>query len=240
MKLTELLFNQRITLQLNWNEQKIEFFSEIVDKDDAAIYVTPYIHRGGPLELNVTGDKNVVCNIYADNPTTNKRVSWKGVELTTINRNDTKVYCVRTRGFNHIASHDDRRYNERIVIQVDGLVYDGRDSEGESITVRDISDTGISFYAPGAYAPKSQQIIVKFSDSIEKRTFDIRVECTVTRINKESGRTIVGCRLLGNNKDYQIYELLKRLRIKSGYTSNEAAKPEQPVQLVQDPVEEEK
>ena len=94
------------------------------------------------------------------------------------------------------------------------IVFDGED-EDISITIHDISDNGISFYVPGNYEPKSQQLSISFTDTIDERIFDIQAICAISRVNKEKERTLVGCKVLGENSNYRIYELLKRLRKKN-------------------------
>lgn len=215
MRLVELLQNQNIMIQLIWGEQKIEFPSEVLEKENDYVFVTSYIHNGSELQLNIIEGSNVVCNVFADNSNTGQRVSWKNVELTTENRNGKVLYCIKTRGFNNMAHPDDRRNNERTVIQVSGTVTDVQTDETVSVTVRDISGVGVAFYAPESYSPKSQQMLVKFTDFIDEKQFDVKVECSVSRTSKEEGRTIVGCRLVGENRDYQLYRLIKHLKGKS-------------------------
>lgn len=213
MKLAELLLNQKIIVQLIWGEQKIEFYSEVIEKESELVYITPYIHNGNALELNVTLDKSVICNVFTDDPITKQRISWKGIELTSVNKNNGIIYCLRTHSYNAVSNLDDRRLYERIEVQLDAVVL-GDDAEEIGITIHDISDTGVSFYASEYYEPKSQQLRIKFSDEIGNITYDISLECAISRVNKEPGRTTVGCRLLGENINYKIYELLKRLSIK--------------------------
>ena len=213
MKLVELLHHQEITIQLVWEEHKIEFTSNIIDKDEASIYVTPYMHNGDELELNIVSDENVVCNIYTFDPTTEQRISWKGLSLSTETRDQKKVYRLMTHRFNAMSCVDDRRLHERIIIQVDGHLLDSDDDDID-ITIHDISDNGIAFYVPGDYEPRSLQLRVSFTDSIDEREFDVNAVCAIARIHKEEGRTLVGCAVLEENDNYRIYELLKRLRKK--------------------------
>lgn len=227
MKLTELLVNQRITVQLLFGEQKIEFFSDVIECDSAAAYTTPYIHSGSALDLNITGDKGVSCNVFADEPITKQRISWKGVELTTINRNQSVVYCIKARGFNNIANPDDRRLHDRVVVNVSATALDVQNDIQESIIIKDISDSGISFYASGIFAANSQQLRVTFTDKIDDRIFDIKMDCVITRNSNENARILYGCRVMGENKDYRIYELLKRLRSKAANKANVADSAEQ-------------
>lgn len=211
MKLSELVSNQRLTIQLLWGEQKIEFFSNVIEKDDSSVYVSPYFHNGSELEINVTADKNVLCNIFTNNPLNKQRISWKGVELTTVKRNDKILYCLKTNGYNNVAKHDDRRKHDRVVISTNAQVFDGNAEEGTDIVVYDISDIGISFFAPNSFSPVANQISIVFTDTIGERKFNIRVECSIARMTNRVGNRFIGCKLMKENKDYQLYGFMKRL-----------------------------
>ena len=215
MKLTEMLINQKIILQFLWGEQKIEVYSEVLESDGIAAYVSPYVHNGSVIEMNITQGSNVVCNVFTDNPNNMQRISWKNIELTTVKRGGRPVYCLRTYGFNAVATHDDRRLHERIAIDVNGRVFDGDGEDGVSVVVHDISDVGISFYAPNFYVPKSGQQVILFTDTIDEKIFEVRVECSVFRSNPNKDNVLIGCKIVGENKDYKLYGLLKRLKEKN-------------------------
>ena len=213
MKLIELPRNQRLTIQLLWGEQKIEFFSNVIDKDEAeaVVYVSPYFHNGSELQLDVTPDKDVVCNLFTNNPTTKHRISWKNIELTTVTRNDKIMYCLKTNGYNHIAKHDDRRKHDRIVVSTKAQVFEEQSGDGVDVIVYDISDIGISFFAPNSFVPEGHQITIVFSDKIADKEFKIKLECAIARTTNKVGNRFVGCRILTENKDFQLYSFLKRL-----------------------------
>lgn len=215
MKLTELLENQRVTIQLLLGEQKTEFFSEVIEKEDSEVYISPYLHNGSALELNIIPGKGAICNLFTNNPLTKQRISWKNIELTTVSRNDKVVYCLKTNGYNHIAKHDDRRSHDRLVVQIKAKVFDGQSEDGVDIIVHDISDIGISFYAPKSYSPKAHLLNVAFEDYIDDKVFDIKVECAIARTTTKAGNLFLGCRITKENKDYQLYSFLKRLKDKN-------------------------
>lgn len=223
MKLIELLENQRLTVQLLWGEQKIEFFSNVIEKDESAVYVSPYLHDGSELELNVVQGKGVICNIFTIDPSTKHRISWKNIELTTVKRDDKTVYCLKTNGFNHIAKHADRRQHDRLVVQANAKVYDGQSSEGVDIIVHDISDIGISFYAPKTFVPKAHLLNIYFSEIIDGKKFNVSVECAIARTTSRAGNQFVGCRITKENKDYQLYGFMKRMNAKN---KNKMSQPE--------------
>lgn len=215
MKLNELLENQRLTIQILWGEQKIEFFTNVLAKDDSAVYVGPYLHNGSELELNVTKDKEVICNLFTNDLTTKHRISWKNVELTTVIRNDKRMYCLKTNGYNHVAKHDDRRKHDRVVVMAKALLFEGKSNTGVDIIVHDISDIGISFYAPNSFSPNVHVFTIVFSDKAGGKSFDVKVECAIARTTNKAGNRFVGCKILKENRDYQLYGFMKRLEDKS-------------------------
>lgn len=224
MKLIELMENQRLTIQLLWGEQKIEFFSNVIERDDSAVYVSTYLHNGSELELNVVQGKGVICNLYTNDPATKHRISWKNVELTTVTRNDEAMYCLRTNGYNHVAKHDDRRMHDRMVIQAKAEVFEGESDEGVDIIVHDISDIGISFYAPKAFSPETHQLRIVFSDNINGEIFDVNVECSIARTTSKAGNKFYGCKITKENREYLLYGFMKRLNAKN---KTKASKPEE-------------
>lgn len=215
MKLLELLENQRLTIQLLWGEQKIEFFSNVIEKDDTTVYVTPYFHNGSELELNVTQGKGVICNLFTNNPSNKRRISWKNIELTTVVRDEKIMYCLKTGGFNGSAEYDDRRIHDRIVVQLKAKVFDGQSEDGTEILVHDISDIGISFYAQKNYSPGNNLLTIVFADTIGEKEFDISVDCTIARMTSRAGNRFVGCKIAKENKDYKLYVFMKRLNDKN-------------------------
>ena len=215
MKLTELLTNQRIVVQLIWGEQQIEFSSEVVDKEGTEVFVTPYLHDGSPLELNISASKGVVCNLFTDDPFTQQRISWRNVDIATVERNDEVLYSVTTSAFNINSAQDDRRQHDRVVVQAKAKVFDGLVIDGLEVLVHDISDIGISFYAPSSFETQSNQLTITFTDTIDDKPFNARVGCTIMRTTPKAGNILVGCKVTDKNKDYQFYGFLKRLKYKN-------------------------
>lgn len=216
MKLTEMQLNQNMIVQLVWGEEQIEFFADVVAKDEMAVYVTPYIYNCKELELNVVEGKGVICNIFMDDPNTKQRISWRNIELTTVHRNDRIVYCLRTHEFNSISNVDDRRYDDRIIVELEATVLDDSDGDGIKVIVHDISDVGISFYAKNSFNPETPHLKIAFTDIVHGKEYDVQVECAISRISHEDGHVRVGCRTTKENKEYNLYRFMKYLCSRCG------------------------
>lgn len=228
MKLIELLEKQKLIIQLSWGEQMIEFDSSVISKDNSAVYVSPYLYNGSELELNVTQGKGVICNVFTNDPSTNKRISWKNVELSTVIKTDKTLYCIKTNGYNHISKDEDRRMHDRIIIHQKAVLVDGQFGDTVDIIVHDISDIGISFFAPKTFTPKDYQLTVKFTDIVGGRAFNIKVECSIARRTQKAGNQFYGCRIIKDNKDYQLYSFMKRLEDKNKNKISNSLDNEQP------------
>lgn len=211
MTLAELNKGQSIIVQMIWGERNIEFSADVIETVDKGVYVTPFMHQGAPLDLTIDSHSKVVCNIFADSTDTGKRVSWRNVELSTLDRNGRKIYQITTSGYNHMANYDDRRKHDRIVIHKDGKVYDPGTKERVQIKIYDISDIGISFFAAPAFQPSANQIMITFTDIVNDKSFNMKVECVVVRTRESNGLRFYGCRVVGENKDYLLYSFLQRI-----------------------------
>lgn len=216
MKIEELVVGQQIVVQIVWGEREIEFPSEVVDRDINGIFVKTYTYQDKPLELNIDMTSGVICNVFTNNPD-GKRVSWKNVDLTTKEFERGMVYYLNTRGFNNMAQSDDRRTRERISIRKNGRVYDKHKDCYTDVLIHDISDAGISIYAPQSFNPSANQFQVMFEDRIDNREYKINVECAIVRSQQKVGTVFYGCKLVGENKDYLIYGFMKRLMKKNAH-----------------------
>lgn len=215
MKLSELVFGQKAIVQMLWGEQKIEFDTEVLINDSTGVYIAPYKHKGGILELNVIPGRGVICNLFTDDYVTKQRISWKNIELQTVDKNNDKLYLISTSGYNSVAENDDRRTHDRIMIRLNAKVKDPISQIITDVMVHDISDIGISFYAPNSFSPKASQLVVTFEDIVDGKNYNIKVECVMVRSVKKAGNILVGCKITGENKDYLIYSFIMRLRDKS-------------------------
>lgn len=215
MKITDLFINQEVSIQFRWDEQTIQFQSRVLEKDAEEVFTKPYFVQGSELEINVSQAKGVICNIYANDPDTRQRISWKNVDLTTVNRNGEIMYCIKTSGFNQLANLDDRRNHDRFVVQTKGQLIMRETEETMDILVHDVSDVGVSFYAPISFNPSTHHLIVTYSDTVAGKVFPVRVECDIARMTKKAGNMLVGCKVSKEDKDFKMYCFMKRIKEKN-------------------------
>lgn len=211
MKLQNLIGAKNLILQIIWGEKNIEFSTEIVDRDDEGIYVTPYMHNKTPLELNINMQSGVVCNLFGDSPDTGKRISWRNIELSTTNYCGSLVYYLKTSIYNSHARIDERRVEDRVRITKTAELFDPISKKTVVVRVNDVSDGGIAFYAPATFQPETNLFVIKFSDVVNDQEFELTVKCKVVRTKKMPGTVFYGCRVLEDNTEYLLYGCLMRL-----------------------------
>lgn len=227
MELHELIGAKNIIMQIVWGDKKIEFHTIAHDGNKDGIYVSPYIHNGVPIEINIQTQSGVQCNIFSDDPKTHQRISWKNLMVNTQVRNDSIMYLITSSNFNRLSSIDERRAHERIVIHKQGSIWDELDKRFVQIMVHDISDDGISFYSPSSFIPIGGSQRIVFSDYVRDQLFQMEVECKVVRVVEKMGTIFYGCQLVGQNKDYLMYGCLKKLLLNSELKKQEEAQNEE-------------
>ena len=219
MKLNELPLGYKIIVQINLGEQQIEFESVVIERDMEGVVISPYMHQGQAIKLNVDAGNGIICNIFADDPDNMQRISWKNVEVKTKDGKTGPVYVVKTRGFNTFAKQDERRKNSRVMVRRNGHVTDSLSGVQTDVLIHDISDVGISFYAPKTFSPKSNKFLIEFTDAVEGKDFDIKVECNVARVQDKPGMDFYGCRVT-TNKDFILYGFMRRMHRRPANAEN--------------------
>ena len=48
-------------------------------------------------------------------------------------------------------------------------------------------------------------MVNSFKDIINGEDFNVRVNCTIARVSDRSGNQLVGCKTVGENKNYLVY-----------------------------------
>lgn len=215
MNLLDLEKKQELIVQIVWGDKVIEFYTKVVDYDDEGIFIEPYLHNGMPLELNIDMKSVVVCHLFGDNLNEDKRVSWRNVNLNTVERNRKTTYKITTSVFNKSSNDDERRTHKRIVINKKGTLIIPKDNLQSEVYIHDISDNGISFFVPINFQPTSKYFNVHFSDSVNGNSFNAKAECRIVHTSTQDGTLFYGCEVVDANRDYMIYGCLSRVIKKS-------------------------
>ena len=213
MRVTDLARNQEIIVQINWGDRRIEFESNVLGRDERGIFISPYLHDDKALELEIDNSNQVSCNIYTDSDE-GKRISWKNVLVSTVTHAGERTYYVMPRFFNVFAKPDERREHERIKVHKQGKAVDTLTRITTDIMVNDVSDVGISFYAPSNFSFSSNRVIILLNDMVSGSKFHLNVECAVARTEKKVGTQFYGCRVVGDNKDFLLYAFSKKMEKK--------------------------
>lgn len=211
MKLQDLVSAKNVIIQILWGEKTIEFNTEVLERNVDGVYVTPYLHGGQPLSLNIDASSGVVCNIFGDSPENGKRISWRNVVLNTVDYKGQTVYALKTAAFNSEAKADERRGEDRVKVTKNAVLYDAAAKKTVDVRINDISDGGISFYAPATYEPETNIFWIRFNDGVNGQTFNINVKCRTVRTSNRVGTVFYGCKVAEDNAEYLLYGCLMRL-----------------------------
>lgn len=221
MKITDLKANQKLTIQITLGELGLEFATFVMQSDTSKVYVKPYYHNGSAIEFNIDRTGEGVCTVYAIDPDTDVRVSWNRVEIETVHIDGEVMYQLKTGTYNLLAKSNDRRKHRRIVVQTKGRVVDAEGRQTD-VLVHDISDNGVSFYAPASFSTGSNQVTLDFVGKVEGKSFEITLDLMFERIVTKMGNSLYGCSIASDTgDDYLLYEFLLRSRKKGDKEPNQ-------------------
>lgn len=210
MKLNELRAGADIIAQMVMGKNTIEFHLKVVTIENDVIYTTPYLREGRPLELNVNYNPNVICNILGEDLYARKRVAWKNVKLETVKHDGRILYKISTMLFNRDSQSGERRFHERMLDEISGVVEDINGHE-QVINIHDVSDNGISFYAAAGVDINHDRFPLHFEDKINNESFSFKLICKIVRVKTDINGLFFGCEVLDPPHDYLLYTFMFRL-----------------------------
>ncbi|MCR5800693.1 MAG: PilZ domain-containing protein [Lachnospiraceae bacterium] len=201
---------KNLQIQILWDDQKIEFLTEYIGTRDNEVLLKPYIHNGHPLDLNVDGRGDAICHIFGDDPETGIRKAWRNIALRTIDLDGQKYYSVATVLYYSKPVTSDRRNNVRMRVHTMGeLIEQDRDNVG--VMFNDVSNHGVSFYAPASYSSTSNFIHISFEDVVNDESYYVTADAKVAYTKKKPGMTYYGCEIPEPGRDFLLYVFMKKL-----------------------------
>lgn len=186
MKLTQLKEGESLTLEVNIDGQNYDFTSQVVAVQDEVLLAEP-VRIDGKV-LNLDSDK-VNTNLYFKKQNM-VPIVWHSVKVNTVVYNKMTVYSIVSLG---IGIEANRRTAFRVPVNVKGKVRMDVNGEKEDITVRDVSESGFSFYySKDLEEFKRKVVTIEFSD--ESTDFSLS-GLIVRKEVRDSNNIIYGCRL---------------------------------------------
>ncbi len=186
MKLTQLKEGESLTLEVNIDGQNYDFTSQVVAVQDEVLLAEP-VRIDGKI-LNLDSDK-VNTNLYFKKQNM-VPIVWHSVKVNTIVYNKMTVYSIVSLG---IGIEANRRTAFRVPVNVRGKVQMDVNGEKEDITVRDVSESGFSFYySKDLEEFKRKVVTIDFSD--ESTDFSLS-GLIVRKEVRDPNNVIYGCRL---------------------------------------------
>lgn len=216
MILQDLTIGQEVTLEIRWGESVHELKTEVVGSNDSGLLIKPFIYNGVIINLPAHKAKDIIFNIYAIDPVTSTRMSWKNAIVQPVVYKDRTYYACRVNDFSRNATSSERRDHMRMALDLQGTIT-GQGLGNVPITIKDMSDNGISFLMDSGYAVPSGNLTIRFNDIVRGNPFSIKVKCRIVRDQANSVDCLYGCKIIEAPNDVLIYVCLKRMDFNSRY-----------------------
>ena len=210
-KIDDIKSGQKVTLEILWGEGDFEVPSEVLGNIGGKLLLKPYIHNGVPVKLFSEDNEDMVINLHCFDEDGSRKV-FNEVSISSHSYKDEKLYEVSADKINSFAQSSERRSYKRTEINYPGKLITEKGSVLKEITIKDISDGGISFTVSSSYKVDQKKVVMTWDDKIQGKEFHIRVHGLVSRTEEDGDNTIYGCEIMEPDRDLLMYTLLKRAK----------------------------
>lgn len=169
----------------------MDFSSNVISVEGLNVKIEPIMQDGKLVGFDNPG---IILSMYVASKEDNRVYVFAGVKIHSYKVSDGSMFqevtCRRDEG-----RVTNRRGAHRVWVGSTGSVKLGEDAREHTVTVKDISATGIAFVCDDATdVPMGTPITVSFTDSKQGRSFKLIASVVRTEPNTEYRRIIYGCK----------------------------------------------
>lgn len=215
MNLLDLSRRTQLTLEISWGDNRYEITTQVVGSSEDGLLIEPLQYDDKVLDFGIANRKKIIFNLYVVEPNSNIRQVWKAVDLKTVVYKGRVYYTVKTSAFNMNSTPSERRTNNRMQVDVKGVLELGKDQTGISVHVVDVSDSGISFTTDTEVEIDKMPYTLHFTDIVKEETFNLKVKCVWARRVEMDDKILWGCRISEVDRKALTYISLKKALLRA-------------------------
>jgi len=201
MTIDKLVAGQEVTLEILIGGSSFEFKTVVVGTNlGTAVLVKPYVYNDQVVDFTNGSPSSMSFSLHCIDPHTGGRVVWKNLSVNVVNFKGINYYAIDAKAFGKIAASSERREDVRVNVHTPGsaMMEDGRRF---SVSVLDVSDSGISFFGNGQRVTIGDVVEVNFADNANDSDFSLAVKARIVRAEAgEGGILYAGKTLETDNK----------------------------------------
>lgn len=209
MIIEQLRSGQEVTLEVLIGGSSFELKTEVVGTNaETGALVKPYVYNGQVVDFANGSPQSMTFSLHCIDPHTGGRVVWKNVAVNVIKFRGVDYYAVDAKAFGKIAASSERREDVRVHVKKPGsaLMEDGRRF---SISVLDISDSGVSFIGNANRVTIGDVVEVNFADNAHNSDFSLAVKARVNRAEAENNGILYAGKILERDNKLLAYLCFK-------------------------------
>ncbi|SEA98984.1 PilZ domain-containing protein [Pseudobutyrivibrio sp. ACV-2] len=214
MKLEQLEAKQAVSLEVLIGGSSFEIKTEVVGTNaGTGVLVKPYVYNGTVVDFTNGSPKSMSFNLHCIDPHTGGRVVWKNVVVNLVTFKNVDYYAIDSSSFGNVAASSERREDARVSLNIPGSA-SMEDGRRFSITMLDVSDSGVSFIGDGNRVTIGDIVEVNFADTAKGSDFSLAIICRIVRAEAEHNGIFYAGKILERDNKLLAYLCFKGIESK--------------------------
>jgi hypothetical protein len=220
MNIHQLEAGQIVTLEILVGGSSFELKTEVVGTNaGTGVLVKPYVYNNQAIDFTQGSPKSLTFSLHCIDPNTGGRVVWKNVSVNLVQFKGVDYYAVDSSNFGIIAASSERREDARVMVKKPGsaMMEDGRRF---SISVIDVSDSGVSFIGNANRVTIGDKVEINFADTAHKTDFSLAILAQIVRAEAEKDGILYAGKVLERDNKLLAYLCFKGMDRKANDKSD--------------------
>lgn len=220
MTIDKLTAGQEVTLEILIGGSSFEFKTEVVGTNaGTGALVKPYIYNDQVVDFTNGSPDSMSFSLHCIDPITGGRVVWKNLSVNVVNFKGVNYYAIDAKAFGKIAASSERREDGRVHVKMPGSALMENGSRF-SISVLDISDSGVSFVGNSYRVTIGDLVEINFADNAHDSDFSLAVKARIVRAEAEEDGILYAGKILERDNKLLAYLCFKGMDEKAGVINN--------------------
>lgn len=216
MNIHQLEAGQIVTLEILIGGSSFELKTEVVGTNEGTgVLVKPYVYNNTTVDFTLGSPKSMSFCLHCIDSHTGGRVVWKNVAVNLVKFKGVEYYAIDSSSFGSIAASSERREDARVMVKKPGSVM-MEDGRRFSVSVIDVSDSGVSFYGNANRVTIGDRIEVNFADSAHNTDFSLGIVAQIVRAEVVKDGILYAGKVLERDNKLLAYLCFKGMDRKAG------------------------
>lgn len=214
MFLHDIVVGDEVRLEIIINDQPYLIPMRAVDVKPCKVWIEAFQFDGQIIDLSERKFSHLKYNLHGYDKA-KMPYCWDNMDLSLDKSNNRSCYLISCSSFKSEGRPENKRMHDRVRVSTPAELQWRKENFNVPVMLYDLSDKGVAFLANEEVKIVDERIILEIRETIQDRSYWIKMECLCVRIMPKDGRFLYGCKFQILDQKLKDYIFAKQMQVRA-------------------------